>query len=382
MDLIALKMLLGDKAKYYGLIAGIAFAAMLISQQASILVGFSRQTGAFIRDTSQADLWIMDPQIRFSQDRLPIRDTVVELARGTDGVQWAVPLYQDFARARMPDGTSFTALLVGIDDASLTGAPPMMVEGRLSDLRTNAGVFIDAHSAQTKLKMKHGGGRAMQVGDRFSIFDTEVKIVGSYLGRESFFWEPVIYTTYSRAVSMGNYERNEMSFVLVKIKPGQDIVQVRKMLAQRTGLEIRTNDEFIELTSDYILKETGVLINFGLAVFLGFVIGALIAGQTFYNFTLDNLRHYGSLKAMGVSNSTLARMVMLQAGVVAILGYGIGIGLGAGLGLLMASSGLAFYMHWQIPVMTFIAMASVCSAASWLSLRRVLALEPAIVFKT
>ena len=75
MNSIALKMLMGDKLKYFGLIAGIAFATMLILQQSSILVGFARQTGAFIRDTAQADLWIMDPQVRFSQDQVPVRST-------------------------------------------------------------------------------------------------------------------------------------------------------------------------------------------------------------------------------------------------------------------------------------------------------------------
>jgi hypothetical protein len=39
---VALKMLTGDRLKYFGLIAGIAFAALLIAQQASILAGFIR----------------------------------------------------------------------------------------------------------------------------------------------------------------------------------------------------------------------------------------------------------------------------------------------------------------------------------------------------
>jgi putative ABC transport system permease protein len=116
-------------------------------------------------------------------------------------------------------------------------------------------------------------------------------------------------------------------------------------------------------------------------VFLGFVIGALVAGQTFYNFTLDNLRHYGALKAMGVTHGRLAGMVLLQAGVVAIQGYAIGVGMAAGMGLLVAESGLAFSMPWYIPAFTLAAMLVVCALAAWLSLRRVFALEPAVVFK-
>src|SRR5579864_7541919 len=103
MLFVALKMLFADRMKYYGLIVGVAFAAMLITQQASILVGLTLQTGSFIRDTAQADLWVMDPQVRFSQDALPLRDTVLQQTRGIPGVDWAVPLFQSFVPGQMAD---------------------------------------------------------------------------------------------------------------------------------------------------------------------------------------------------------------------------------------------------------------------------------------
>jgi putative ABC transport system permease protein len=381
MNSIALKMLMGDKLKYFGLIAGIAFATMLILQQSSILVGFARQTGAFIRDTAQADLWIMDPQVRFSQDQVPVRGTTIQLARGVSGVDWALPLYQGFLRGKMPDGTRFTMILVGLDDATLMGAPPVIADGTLADLRRDKAVFIQAEKPEKKLMMKRGGGRPLSIGDRFSANDQEAVVTGTYRGRESFFWEPVIYTTYSRALQYAPPERNSLAFILVKVKPGHDLQAVKAALEERTGLAVRTNEQFIQLTADYILNTTGILINFGLAVALGIMIGSLVAGQTFYNFTLDNLRHYGALKAMGVSNGQLMRMVLLQAGTVAVLGYGIGAGLGSGMGWMVASQGLAFSMPWYVPTFAFSAILSVCALAAWLSLRQVFKLEPAIVFK-
>ena len=381
MNSIALKMLMGDKLKYFGLIAGIAFATMLILQQSSILVGFARQTGAFIRDTAQADLWIMDPQVRFSQDQVPVRSTTMQLARGVPGVDWALPLYQGFLRGKMPDGTRFTMILVGVDDATLVGAPPVVVDGTLADLRRDKAVFIQADKPEKKLMMQRGGIRPLGLGDRFSANDQEAVVTGTYRGRESFFWEPVIYTTYSRALQYAPPERNSLSFILVKVKPGHDLQTVRAALEARTGLAVRTNEQFIALTADYILNTTGILINFGLAVALGIMIGSLVAGQTFYNFTLDNLRHYGALKAMGVSDGQLMRMVLLQAATVALLGYGIGAGLGSAMGWMVASQGLAFSMPWYVPSFAFGAILSVCALAAWLSLRQVFKLEPAIVFK-
>ena len=381
MNRIALKMLMGDRLKYFGLIAGIAFATMLIVQQSSILVGFARQTGSYIRDTAQADLWVMDPQVRFSQDPIPVRDTTVQLARGVVGVEWAVPIYQGFLRGKMPDGTRFTLILVGLDDATLMGAPPIIVDGKLADLRQDKAVFIQADNPEKKLMMKHGGGRPLALGDRFSANDQEAVVAGTYRARESFFWEPVIYTTYSRALQYAPPERNALSYVLVKVKPGHDLAAVKAALEKKTGLAVRTNEEFIDLTADYILYTTGIIVNFGLAVVLGVLIGSLVAGQTFYNFTLDNLRHYGALKAMGLSDRQLMGMVLLQATTVALLGYGIGVGLGSAMGWIVASQGLAFSMPWYVPAFTLLAILSVCGLAAWLSLSRVFRLDPAVVFK-
>lgn len=311
-----------------------------------------------------------------------MRDTVVQLARGVDGVRWALPLFQGYTRGKLPDGTRFTLILVGLDDATLMGGPPLMVQGELSDLRQDRAVLIDAVSAPTKLMMRQGGGRALTVGERFSINDNEVRIVGAYEGRRSFFWEPVLYTTYSRALSLVPPERNSLSFVLIRLEPGADVARVRAALAARTGLTTLTNDEFIARTAAYITVETGIVVNFGMAIALGFLIGTLVAGQTFYNFTLDNLRHYGALKAMGVTNGRLAGMVLLQALTVAALGYGIGVGLGAASGKIMESAGLAFSMPWQIPALTAAAILAVSTLAALLALRQVFRLEPAVVFKS
>jgi len=104
VNLVALKMLVGDKLKYIALVAGVAFAALLITQQASIFNGFSLQIGAWIRDTAVADLWVMDDQVMFDNDFKPMSDTALQKVRGVDGVKWAVPMYKNYLRVRLPDG--------------------------------------------------------------------------------------------------------------------------------------------------------------------------------------------------------------------------------------------------------------------------------------
>ncbi|MBN8644125.1 MAG: ABC transporter permease [Planctomycetes bacterium] len=381
MMFVALKMLVGDRLKYLGLVVGLAFAAMLITQQASILVGLAHQTGSFVRDTSQADLWVMDPEVRFSQDSLALQDTVLQRVRGVAGVEWAVPMYQGFLRAKLPDGSQQLCILVGLDDATLMGGPPTMVQGRLADLRQNAGILIDEDARKTKMRMRRGGDRGLEVGDRLTINDQDARVVGTYRASKSFFWEPVVYTTYTRALRYAPRERKLLTYVMVKLRPGADAAGVAAEIEQATSLKARTNEQFAEITANYILKETGILVNFGLAVGLGFVIGALVAGQMLYNFTLDNIRHFGALKAMGAGNGTLVAMVAVQSLTVGALGYGVGIGMGSLLGKIVGDAGLAFRMPWQIPVFSAGAILLMCLLAGVLSSVRVLRQEAAVVFR-
>lgn len=382
MNYVALRMLLGDKLKYLGLVLGISFAAMLITQQAGILVGLAHQTGAFIRDTSQADIWLMDPEVRFSQDALALKDTLLYRARSVDGVEWAVPLYFGFVKMKLPDGTRKVVQVVGLDDATLTGGPPEMVHGKLSDLRMDKALLVDATILDSKLKLRREGGRPLAIGDRVTFSDKQEAVVaGTYKASKSFFWEPMVYTTYSRAKQMAPSEPKMTPYVLVKAKPGQDLKALTQRLEEQLGVRARTNAEFDQATIDFILKETGILINFGMAVALGFLVGALVAGQMLYNFTLDNLRFYGALKALGTTNRRLMGMVLLQASVVGLIGYGIGVGLAAGLGTLVAKGGLAFLLPWQVLVLSAAAIIVICLSSAALCLKQVIGLEPAVVFK-
>ncbi len=386
MNFVALKMLLGDKLKYLGLVAGLSFAALLITQQASIFAGMIHQTGAFIRDTGSGDLWVMDPQMEFSEDQKPLPDTALARVRGVEGVEWAVPLYKGWLKCRLPDGTRTTAILIGIDDATLIGGPPEMVHGTLEDLRRDAAVIVNEHDRKTKLVMKRDlkpgeAPREIQIGDRIAINDQDAIVVGSAKASPSFFWDPLFYTTYSRALKFAPRERKLMNFVMVKCKPGIDVAEVAARITDATGYVARTNAEFQRVTAGYIMDKTGILINFGIAVGLGFVVGVLISAQTLYNFTLDNLKFFGALKAMGTSNLTLIRMVILQTLTVGGVGYGIGVGITSLMGHALKSTDLAFKMPWQIPAIGAGALLVICVISALLSIARVMRLEPAIVFK-
>jgi putative ABC transport system permease protein len=176
-----------------------------------------------------------------------------------------------------------------------------------------------------------------------------------------------------------------MSFILAGCEPGVSTDLVAERIRDNTGLLALTQAGFSWRTIGYYMQRTGIPVNFGITIALGFIIGAAVAGQTFYLFTLDNLKQFGCLKAMGVSNLRIIGMVLTQALVVGLIGYAIGFGLAAVAEEVLAAriKGIppAAYMAWPIPVGTALAAGSIVTVSSLLSLLRVLRLEPASVFR-
>ncbi|MGD0462619.1 MAG: ABC transporter permease [Tepidisphaeraceae bacterium] len=382
MNFLAMKMLMGDRLKYLSLVAGLAFAALLVTQQASIFCGYALRTGSWFRDERCCDLWVMNDQVDFVEANKPILDTALDRVRGISGVLWAVPMYRGYLKCRLPDGTQTTVRLIGVDDATLTGAPGQMTEGRIEDLRRDRAVFINVDQAGDGLLLKRADPpRPLRVGDSLAINDNEAIVTGAYRATPEFFWEPVLYTTFSRALTIAPAERRTTSFILVKVRPGARIAEVAGRIGQLPGLKALTNQQFSDLTMDYVLKKTGILVNFGLTIGLGFLIGVLVSGQTLFTFMLDNMKHFAALKAMGASNPTIIRMVCLQAIWAGGIGYGIGVGAAALTGIAFSKIGLAFEMPWQIPLIGAAAILCCCLTAAVFSLIRVLRLDPAIVFK-
>jgi putative ABC transport system permease protein len=191
----------------------------------------------------------------------------------------------------------------------------------------------------------------------------------------------MVYTTYARAVTFAPRERKLLSFVLAKARPGENVQELCNRISLETGLAAYTQRQFQWLTVSYFLKNTGIPINFGLAVTLGFVIGTVITGFMFYSFTIDNIRYFGTLKAMGASDGRLLGMIVLQALVVGFVGFGIGTGLASWIGYASSGSALAFFMPWQLLLVSGGAVTVICVLSAVLSMRKVITLEPAIVFK-
>jgi putative ABC transport system permease protein len=374
---IAWKMLIGNRGKYLGIVLGIAFAALLIAQQASIFCGLMYMTTGQIRDVKGVDIWVMDPNVAFVDDIKPMSENELFRVRGVPGVDWAVRFYKGLARARLPSGKFQQIILLGLDEGSLVGAPAEMLVGDVRDLyQPDALIIDDAGYTQLWPDEPFQTGKVIEMNDRRGV------VVGVCTASRTFQTFPVVYTRFSQAVQFVPTERKVLSFVLAQAEPGRSPQALCQEIVRQTGLLARTHKDFVWDTIWYYFKNTGIPMNFGITVLLGFIVGTAIAGQTFYLFTVENIRQFGTLKAMGTSNLRIVGMVMLQALQVGAIGYCLGVGGAAGFGWLMKqNTKLAFLMPWQVPVITAIAVMVIILLSSLLSIRKVLVVEPAIVFK-
>jgi putative ABC transport system permease protein len=375
-------MLMGDTGKYLGIVAGVMFASLLLVQQLAMFAGILTQMYSGITAVS-ADIWVMDPKVRYIDDSQPMTDGQLGRVRSVEGVAWAVQLYKGTVQAKLEDGTNVGIALYGLDDTTFFGGPAVMTQGRLADLRQSEAVVVDATSAADKLAHinRDGTRTPLKLGDTLELNDHRVVVVGFCQVARGFQSQPVVYTTYTRAVSIVPSQRKNLSFILAGPQSSQSASEVAARVARVTGLAAYTSQQFIQKTLHYFLTETSIVINFGMSVLIAFLIGALIAGQTFYSFTMDNLRHFGALKAMGAGNGTLLSMILLQAALVAFLGYGTGAGLACLMGIAMQDSMISFTLPWQVLAAAGVVVVGIASVAAAISLRKVMKLEPGIVFR-
>jgi putative ABC transport system permease protein len=376
MNYVALKMLFGDRAKYLMLLCGLSFAVMLIVQQGSIFWGLMIWSQSGVSNLN-VQIWVADPNISQVEEVKPVADTSVQRVRTVPGVEWAVPLFKGVVRARLTNGEYHRISLVGLDSATLIGRPALMHKGRIEDLRTPDAVVVDQWAVE-----RMGGPDVIKVGTVFEINDKKARVVGIANIQKDFQNIPAVYSTFERAIIYAPPERRVLSYVLAKAKDGEPVEEVTRRIREQTGLGAFTQEEFGWKTIQWVLKNTGIGINFGTTIVLGFIVGMAIAGQTFYLFTVENLKQFGALKAMGTSTFTLARMIILQAFTVGVIGYGVGIGLATLFGAVTASEGqLPFVETWPLLTLVFGSLLAICTFSATISIIKLAKVEPAIVFR-
>jgi len=376
---VALKMLFGDRGKYLGLVFGVAFTTLLINQQLSIFIGLLNRAGSTVADAPEVDVWVMDPGVKTVDVVFPLRDSELPRVRGVPGVAWAVPFFKGAGTVRTSKGTVEGTVIYGVDDVSLIGVPQRTLLGDVADLRMPDAVAVDPDGYR-----RIWPGEPLELGRIIELNDRRAVVVAVVDSAPSFINLPIVYTRYSLAMAFTNNGRNQLSFVMAKVEPNVDPEAVAADITRRTGLKASRREAFRWEQIRFIIGNTGIPVSFGTVVTLGVVVGLAVTGLLANLFVLDNLRQFAALKAIGVKNSKLIGMVMLQTGTAGVVGWALGLFAAAAFFHFAGANNptfRGFYLPWYVAIGSGGLAAMIIIASTAASLRRVLFLDPAIVFR-
>lgn len=368
----ALKMLFRDKVRYLVLVGAFVFSTLLMTQQAGIFCGLMSWTAGTVTNL-HVPVWVMDPKVEDVNETKPMKDTDAARVRSVAEVEWAYPIHYSFLKAKLQNGDYITTQIVGLDSATLIGHPVEVYQGKLENIRLPNAVLID-DLAVSRYKLK--------MGDLLEINDHQARVVGVFKAARSFSGAPYFITTFERALQYSPPLRKMVTYILAAPKKGISPERLAEQIQKETGLKALTEHQFYWETIWWYFKNTGIPISLGMTVLLGFIVGVAISAQTFYAFLVDNLKHFATFKAMGLSNRTLVFMLVVQSYTVGFFGYFIGSGLAAAFGwIALSKQEPPFLMPFLLVLFTFIMMILISFCMCVIGWRKVKGIEAAIVFR-
>jgi putative ABC transport system permease protein len=318
----------------------------------------------------------MDRAVYNVQNSIPLPDYILDAVRSIPGVKFAVPLYVGTGLVKLGSGVYQAVTVLGLDDTSLFGRPELL-QGRIEDIYAENGFLAVRDEELPKLQNP-------QMGTVFEINDNRGVIVGiAKVPASGLFGIPTLYTTYTRAVQYLPTMRYTMSYVLVEPQAPEAIPGIAAEV-KKLGYLAVTEEDFVDRVTHYYTFHTGLGTNILIMTAVSFIIGLSISGQTFYSFTLENLDKLGALKAIGARKRVLVQMLLFQAGVTAIAGYGLGVGLCAGLIALvkLRLPDYASVITYRILGLALAMVIIISAVSGYIAVRKVLRIEPFEVFRS
>jgi putative ABC transport system permease protein len=373
MASLAIRNLFHDKVRLAVTLTGIVFSVVLVAVQTGLFLGFTTTTSNVI-DNSGADFWVTSKGVKYIEVGVPFSEKKLYHARAVEGVAEAEKYIVRFGTWKHPDGADLSCEVIGFDPDTPLGAPWRVVEGSLHDLKLQDTVMIDRFYAP-KLGVTH-------LGQTVEIRGVRARVVGFTQGIRTFTTAPLVFASYRNALRYTDMKPDETSYLLVKARPGANLERLRAgLLAHLSDVDVPTTAEFSAKTTNYWMFGTGAGVTVIMAAALGLLVGVVVVAQTIYAATIDHIREFGTLKAMGATNGYIYRIILQQAVVSAAIGYAVGIALAILVELSSRSSGANIVLPAGVRAGLFATTLLMCVSAAMVSINKATKIDPAMVFK-
>ena len=370
---LAFRNLFHDKIRLAVTLVGILFSIVLVAVQLGLYSGAKKIIVGMI-ENSQGELWVTAFGAKsFEEGGLILTGRERHAALATPGVADVVPIIVTFAEWRKPAGGSTTVVLVGADPDDGGLKPWNIVQGDLQSVKSPDAVAVD----RTYLDDLGING----LSDRAQIETGRVRVAAITDGIRSFTMAPYVFTTLQRARSLLGAPADNSTFLLVKLQPGADRETVRAALKARlSGTEVVTKDEFRERSLNQWLFSTGAGVALIGGALLGLLVGTVIVAQTLYSSTKDHLTEFATLRALGSSSAYIHRVILVQAGLSALVGYVLGMAIAMVVTLFSEQTALPILMTPGLAVFLFAITLFMCAVSAVSAIVKVTKLDPAMVF--
>jgi putative ABC transport system permease protein len=373
MPPLAQRNLFHDKVRLAVTLTGIVFSVVLIVVQLGLFIGFTTATSNLV-DHSGSDLWITSKNVPYVEQGVAFSERKLYQVRAVPGIADAQKIIARFTQWKRHDGRQESVQIVGINVNDSLERPWNLVEGHVEDLKSPDAVILDE-----LYKQKLGVTR---VGEVFEIGGHRARVAGFTRGIRSFTTSPYVFTSFKNAQNFAGLREDQTLFILVKLVPGANREQVRRVLIDRVAdVDVLTSTQFSHMTTFYWMFTTGAGVAVLIAAVLGLIVGFVVVAQTIYATTMDHIREYGTLKAMGAPNRYVYKVIMEQAAISAVIGYVLGMVVSAFVVHGSQKSGAAILMPAPMAVGMFFLTLFMCVGAALVSINKVTQIDPAMVFK-
>jgi putative ABC transport system permease protein len=372
---LATKSLLHDKLRFLITVSGVAFAVTLVFVQVGLFLGLMDNASLTISKIP-ADLWVTShntPNVDFAHT---FPETYVNRVRSIPGVQRADNLIVWFMNVNLPNGAVEGTEVYAMEDFPRWSFPWNVAEGNLEDLRRGNYFFLDDSA-----KKRYG---PFQVGEYREILGRRLKIIGRTIDAKSFTTTPLTFVDYRIAQSLNPDQlRGNTTYILVKLAPGTDAEAIRREIQKRLPYnDVFTRDEFASRSRAYWVESTGLGLNMYLTVFLGCLVGIVVVAQTLYTSTMEHIKEFGTVKAIGGGNADIYAILGKQAAIAAVFGFALGALMAYAIRPLIYKIDLKLVIPMQFSVIVFFGSIVLCLTAAMISFRKVASIDPALVFRT
>ncbi|MEO8698738.1 MAG: ABC transporter permease [Kofleriaceae bacterium] len=374
---LARKLLLHDRLRFIVAIAGVSVSVMLVLVQVGLYYGFM-ETASSLIDASKADIWVGKKGNDSFEFATPFDERAFYKVASVPGVAHAERVVLNFAQFKLPDGGDLGVQVVGTDHAR--GEQPLLapwnvVAGDATRLPEPGAIVID----KTEYPKLH----IDRIGHVTEVSGVRAEVVAMTSGIRSFTTSPIVFTDVRTARSyLPQLGKDSVTYVLVRCAQGEDVATVQARINALPHLAAYTRSQMSARTRTYWSSRTGVGAGFFTTAVLGIIVGFVVVGQILYSGTLQYIREYGTLKAMGARNSSIVTLILWQAMISAVLGFVVGGVMAVGMKSAMAGANLTVALSPELYAATAVITAVMCAFAALLSIVKVLRLDPASVFKS